>query len=280
MNRESSACWRSRKCDSAFRLFTESETRLKPESRIESRFVDVDGFRLHYRCGPELAGTPFVLIPGLVISSVYWVPLAEFLSRHAPVFALDLLGFGRSAGPRRSLSITQHPAAISRWLEALGIESCHLIGNSMGCQIAAHLAVREPDRIETLTLVGPTVDPRHRWPPWQAGKLILGACQEPPRLWASWFLDFLRAGPLRAFGTTRMMFRDRIEKQLPRITAPTLVLRGEFDSIVPDRWGKGAVELLLFGEYVVIPGVAHCAHYTAAERVAAQIRSWISQRVG
>ena len=216
-----------------------------------------------------------MLIPGLVISSVYWIPLAECLSEYAPVFALDLLGFGRSAGPRRSLSMSQHAAAISRWFEALEIESCHLVGNSMGCQIAAHLAVREPDRIESLTLIGPTIDPRHRWLPVQVFKLALDALQEPPRLWGKWLFDFMRAGPFRPFGTTRKMFRDRIEKQLPRITAPTLILRGEFDSMVPDRWGKAAVELLLFGEYAIIPGVAHCAHYTAPDRVAAEIRSWI-----
>jgi len=259
---------------------SESENCLKHESRIESRFVDVDGFRLHYRCGPESAGTPFVLIPGLVVSSVYWIPLAECLSAHAHVFALDLLGFGRSAGPRRSLSVSQHAAAVSRWLEALGIESCHLVGNSMGCQIAAHLAVREPDRVETLTLIGPTIDPRHRWLPLQVGKLMLDVLQEPPRLWATWFLDFMRAGPFRPFGTARKMFRDRIEKQLPRITAPTLVLRGEYDSIAPDRWGKAAVGLLVFGEYSIIPGVAHCVHYTAPEIVAERLLTWISQRVG
>jgi 2-hydroxy-6-oxonona-2,4-dienedioate hydrolase len=257
---------------------SESETRLKPESRIESRFIDLDGFRVHFRCGPESDGTPFVLIPGLVISSVYWIPLAEYLSQHSPVVAIDLLGFGRSVGPRRSLSMSQHAAAISRWMAELGIESCHLVGNSMGCQIAAHLAVREPNRVETLTLIGPTIDPRHRWLPLQVLKLISDAFQEPPRLWASWFLDFLRAGPVRPFGTTRMMFRDRIEKQLPRITSPTLVLRGEHDTTAPDRWAKTAVELLLFGEYIVIPGQAHCAHFTAPDRVAAEICSWIGAR--
>ena len=36
-----------------------------------------------------MAGTPFILIPGLVISSVYWVPLAECLSQSGPVFAVE-----------------------------------------------------------------------------------------------------------------------------------------------------------------------------------------------
>jgi 2-hydroxy-6-oxonona-2,4-dienedioate hydrolase len=269
--------------DSSFRLSprpetpSESENRLKSESCIQSRFIEVDGFRLHYRCGPESVGIPFVLIPGLVISSVYWVPLAECLSQRAPVFALDLLGFGRSEGPRRSLSMSQHAAAISRWLYVLGIESCHLVGNSLGCQIAAHLAVREPNRIESLALIGPTIDPRLRWLPVQVMKLITDALQEPPRLWKDWFIDFMRAGPLRPFGTTRMMFRDRIEKQLPRITTPTLVVRGEYDTTVPDRWGRAAVELLPLGEYAIIPGVAHCAHYTAPDRVAELLLTWISQ---
>jgi len=235
------------------------------------------GLRLHYRSGPKSEGIPFVLIPGLVISSLYWIPLAECLSQYAPVLALDLPGFGRSAGPRRSLSMAQHAGIILQWLEVLGVESCHLVGNSMGCQIAARLAARQPRRVETLTLIGPTIDPRYRWLPVQVVKLISDAFQEPPRLWLNWMFDFLRAGPMRPFGTTRRMFRDRIEKQLPWIMTPTLVIRGEHDTTVPDRWARAVVSSLALGEYMVVPRVAHCAHYTRPEWVATRMLSWTSQ---
>ena len=107
--------------------------------------------------------------------------------------------------------------------------------------------------------------------------LISDAFQEPPRLWLNWMFDFLRAGPMRPFGTTRRMFRDRIEKQLPWIMTPTLVIRGEHDTTVPDRWARAVVSSLALGEYMVVPRVAHCAHYTRPEWVATRMLSWTSQ---
>ncbi|MCA1660320.1 MAG: alpha/beta fold hydrolase, partial [Verrucomicrobiaceae bacterium] len=130
-------------------------------TRLESSWAAVEGVRLHSRGSktPLPNQSPFILIHGLVISSLYMIPLAECLAIHHPVHALDLPGFGRSAAPERVLSVAELANAVIAWMDVCGIARCHLVGNSLGCEIAAHAAVKEPERIASLTLIGPTLDP-------------------------------------------------------------------------------------------------------------------------
>ncbi len=75
-------------------------------SRLESRWTSVNGLILHSRSSRAVAcdRVPFVLIHGLVISSLYMIPLAERIAQEHPVHALDLPGFGRSESPAQVLS--------------------------------------------------------------------------------------------------------------------------------------------------------------------------------
>ena len=68
-------------------------------------------------------------------------------------------GFGRSESPGRILSIPELSDILVDWLAVLGVSRCHLVANSMGCQIAAHVAVKAPEKVKSLVLIGPTIDP-------------------------------------------------------------------------------------------------------------------------
>jgi 2-hydroxy-6-oxonona-2,4-dienedioate hydrolase len=234
---------------------------------IEKRCTMVDGLRIEsrYASGP---GEPIVLVHGLVISSLYMVPLAECLRETHEVHALDLPGFGGSEGPARALTVPELGSFVLRWMSAAGLERCHVVANSLGCQIAAHSTVDAPERIVTLTLIGATIDPAAHQLHRQVVRLIRDAMREPVRLWVKWVFDFGRAGLRRAVATTRAMFADHIENQLVRITCPTLVIRGETDPTMPETWAERATALLEKGELAVIPGQPHCAHFTVPKRVA------------
>jgi pimeloyl-ACP methyl ester carboxylesterase len=231
--------------------------------------------RLHYRFDDAAGGVPVILIHGLVISSLYMMPLACALRRRQAVFAIDLPGFGRSSGCRDALSIPDLAAAVVEWLAVMQIPRCHLVANSLGCQVAAHVAVQTPESIASAVLIGATLDPAARNLPVQIARLALDAIREPPSLWPKWLFDFCRCGVPRAFGTVRNMFADRIEEQLPAISAPTLIVRGEHDPTMPQRWGEEAAAMLPHGALQVITGEFHCAHYSAPERTAEIIQKHI-----
>jgi pimeloyl-ACP methyl ester carboxylesterase len=244
-------------------------------SRLESRWTTVDGRRIHSRStAPAPVGDrePFILIHGLVISSLYMIPLAERIAAEHEVHAIDLPGFGRSDRPREISSVQQLADALLAWISAAGIERCHLIGNSLGCEVAAHVAVKAPERVATLTMIGPTVDPQALAVVTQTLRLMRDALREPISLWMNWTFDFFRAGIRRAFGTTREMFRDHIERQMPQIAAPTLVIRGGSDPTVPQSAALLLTSLLPRGELLVIEGEPHCVHYTNPVRVWDAIR--------
>lgn len=248
------------------------------QTPLESRWTLVQGRMLHSRSAGSAGsdGVPFVLVHGLVISSLYMIPLAECLAARHAVHALDLPGFGRSAGPREILSLAQLADHLIDWMSAAGLDRCHLIANSLGCEIAAHVAVKAPARVVSLILIGPTLDPQACPIVTQTLRLLLDATREPIRLWANWLFDFFRAGVRRAFGTTREMFRDHIERQLPLVSAPTLILRGGLDPTVPQQAAEKMAHLLPAGELLVIEGEPHCVHYTQPETVCTAIERFVA----
>ena len=193
--------------------------------------------------------------------------LEEIAATDAEVHAIDLPGFGRSEGPRDVLSMEELADWVIAWMSESGIARCHVIGNSLGCEIAAHLAIKTPERIATVTMTGPTLDPQALAPLTQTLRLCRDALREPFSLWCNWTFDFFRAGARRAFGTTREMFRDHIECHLPYVTARTLVIRGGTDPTVPQSAAVLLTSLLPNGELLVIEGEPHCVHYTDAPGV-------------
>lgn len=234
-------------------------------SRLESQWTSVNGRMLHSRSSTTPAagdGVPFVLIHGLVISSLYMIPLAERIAVGHEVHAIDLPGFGRSESPSDVLTVPQLADWVIAWMSEMGIRQCHLVANSLGCEIAAHLAVKAPERVATLILIGPTLDPQAYALATQTLRLLQDALREPLRLWMNWIFDFCRAGLRRAIGTTREMFRDHIERQLSYVTARTLVIRGGTDPTVPQSAALALTHLLAYGELLVIEGAPHCVHYT------------------
>jgi 2-hydroxy-6-oxonona-2,4-dienedioate hydrolase len=226
----------------------------------------VGGLAGHARVGGS--GRPVVLVHGLAVSSRYFVPLARALAARHAVLAPDLPGYGRSETPPRALDVPQLAAALREWLDVARIRAATLVGNSVGCQIAVELAVGAPERVERLVLVGPTMDPGAPTLLRQGGRLARDVLREPLALVVAESRDYLRMGPLRILATARHALDDPVEGKLADVGVPALVVRGERDAIVSPEWAERVAALLPLGRLVVLPGVAHAAHWGAADAVA------------
>jgi 2-hydroxy-6-oxonona-2,4-dienedioate hydrolase len=244
---------------------------------LGSRWTEVAGGLIHARaalCAPVPAPT-VVLVHGLVIASAYMVPTAERLAPFCHVYVPDLPGYGKSYKPPITLTLPRLADALAEWLDALAIAKAHLVGNSFGCQIIAEFALRYPGKIDRLILQAPTVDPEARSLPRQLIRLAINSRREQPSLGRITFMDYAAAGLRRAGATIQMALRDRIEDKLPLIHAPTLIVRGEKDAVVPQRWAEKAAALLPRGALHVVPGAAHTLNYSAPEKFAPIIRSFL-----
>jgi 2-hydroxy-6-oxonona-2,4-dienedioate hydrolase len=233
-------------------------------SRLESTWTTAGPWRIHSRTSTSAAppdAPDVVLVHGVGLSSRYMVPTAEHLSGSARVHAVDLPGFGRSSKPIQVLRLPELADALARWAEAVRLRRAVYLGNSFGCEIVVELAIRHPSTVGGAVLVGPTTDPKARDPFRQGLRWAWNARRERPAQVPVAVIDYLQCGIPRAVATYLESLRNRLEEKLPRVAAPTLVVRGGLDTLVPQRWAEEAVQLLPRGRLVVIPGATHTTNF-------------------
>lgn len=253
----------------------------EPTGSLQDLWTQVEGLWIYSRMSRHpvpggLPVVPVVLVHGLGISGSYMVPLARRLAAEMPVYAPDLPGHGRSDNPEEPLGVPELAEVLRNWMNAAGIHRASFVANSMGCQVVAELAVRWPERVVRLVLVGPTAEAGARTLRQQLPRLLkTGLLAERPSLALLVAKDYGRMGVRRFHGEMTEMFEDRIEDKLPRIEIPTLVVRGEKDALVPQEWAEEVARRAGADQVHVIPGAGHALNYTAADELMRIIRPFL-----
>lgn len=229
--------------------------------------------RMHHREAGS-GGRPLVLVHGLGMSGRSMVPALRILGRGRRTLAPDLPGYGRTRGGRRTLGIPGLADALTRWMDALGLDEVDLVGHSLGAQVAAAAVLDKPDRVRHLVLVGPTRDPGA--PTWvgQAWRLLLDAPRERPGLLLVAVVDYLRAGPLTMVAVLRHALRRPEERAMGEVDVPTLVLRGGRDPVAGQQWCEDLARVLPQGRLQVLPGAAHGLNFSSPEAFAAAVEEF------
>ena len=253
-------------------------------ARESGRFVSVGGietFAITVGTGPDI-----VLLHGNPSSTYTWRHFIPRLAELHRVHAIDLPGYGFSDKPADApYTASWFAGHVAAYLDAAGIESAIVIGNSMGGEIASEVAAIYPRRVRGLVLLAP-------------GGLPSGEIEKPPfaiRLammpGASFFAPLfpirpllaatLRdayfdpslvkdadidayTGPLTSRGglaafLTRVAREDAFDRSMlvKSIRAPTLVVIGEVDRLVPLSVGRAYHDLIAGSELVVIERAGH-----------------------
>jgi len=102
------------------------------------------------------AGSPLVLLHGLVGSGRFWGADYDVLASEHRLVVPDLLGFGRSERPVSGYGPAEHADAVATSLHALGVDHPAIVGaHSLGTVVALSLAARHPQLVERVTAFGP-----------------------------------------------------------------------------------------------------------------------------
>jgi 2-hydroxy-6-oxonona-2,4-dienedioate hydrolase len=219
---------------------------------------------------------PIVLVHGLGVAAESLRDFATELAEAHPVYAPDLPGFGESDHPRRALAMPGLADALRAWLDVVGLPRVVLVGNSIGAQIAAHVAASGDQRVAGVVLVGPTCDPSARSIPAQVWRWMVNARRDEASRGGGMAEAYFKAGILRVIRTFHYATRDRIEDQLPRITVPALLVGGGADPISPVHWIEELKLLLPDGRMTVIPDATHSMHGNQPAELAEVVRQFIS----
>jgi len=257
-----------------------------------SRFVDVDGVRVHYQEAGRSDAPPMILIHGFASSNLVWSKvLLEFADAGFRVIAPDLLGYGYSGKPRElDYTIGSQAGMIVSLLNELGIERAVVVGSSYGGAVAVTIALDQPELIEKLVLVGAVTNnaPTRFMLMRLFSSPIIGDILSPLLLGSrrllrarmkrvydrhAWELDERRVNarylPLKTRGTHRAIIRtvrrwdaERVSRDAHLLTLPTLLLWGDQDREVPLENGERLQEKLPNSRLLVF---AECGHLPQEE---------------
>src|SRR3954468_2846113 len=230
--------------------------------REHRRDVIVHGRRLHYVDMGGGDGSPVLFVHGLSGNWQNWIENIPRVAQERRVLALDLPGFGQSERPAEKVSMSGYGRTVDAFAVALDLGEVALVGNSMGGFVSAETAIQFPERVERLVLVsavGITMSTLRREPvmAWGRIAMIAGARTAAekrmaivrPRLRHAVYSTIMRH-PTRiapemlwelSEGAGRSIFRHALEAmldydfrdRLDEIRAPTLVVWGEEDMLVP-----------------------------------------------
>jgi len=220
----------------------------------ERRFAPAGDIPVYYE--ERGAGDPLILIHGLSASGRWWTRNISALAEHHRVYVVDLAGFGRSRAAQRP-ALGETGAFLERWMDSLNIERASLVGHSMGGAIAARLAADFPARVDRLVLVNAAALPLSR-----SGMVLRFGLGGVFRSVSPAFLpvvvaDGWRAGPVSVIGAARDLLQADIRAKLSQIEAPTLVIWGERDRILPLALGEQLSTAIPDARLHVIRGAGH-----------------------
>jgi len=242
-------------------------------------------------------GEPVVLIMGLAYPSQMWYRTRPLLASRYRTVALDNRGVGRSDVPQGPYPIAVMASDAAAVLDAAGIESAHVFGVSMGGMIAQELALRYPARVRSLILGctaagGPTAiraEPeaiqmlmsREKMSPEQAAEAAVPFIYDPatPRERIDEDLAIRRPWFQSAEGYAAQLqgiLAWEAYSRLGQIVAPTLVIHGESDRLIPPGNANLIAERIPGAKLVRIPCASHL--FFSDQPDVPNARSWIFWR--
>ncbi|MEU0671053.1 alpha/beta hydrolase [Streptomyces lavendulocolor] len=217
-----------------------------------------------------------VCVHGAGVTSREFQPFIRVLGRRHDVWSVDLPGFGASSGPPRPLGLRALADAVAQWQAAVDLDRVVLLGGSFGCQVAVDAAVRHPDRVAGLVLVGPTVDSAARGFVRQLMRWLRNSPHERASMALLNLADYRDAGVRRVAGAFAESLRDRIEDKLPHVCVPTLVVRGADDRLVSQEWAEEVTRLLPAGRLAVVPDAGHMVPYRQPHELAGLVSDFLA----
>lgn len=254
-----------------------------------------------------------ILLHGLGSSKASFFETISTLAERYRVHAIDLPGFGSSSKPLMARYDARYFArAVLRFMDALAIDSAHVVGNSMGGRVALEMALSKPARVRGLGLLAPALAFRRgrEWAPLvRVLRPELAAIPHPAResivrgRLYSMFADPGRLDPATADVVTdeflrtyrqhaarvalaksarniyleRPFGRDGFWTRLPSLERPALFVWGAQDTLVPAGFGRHVAEAVPDAEQITLDNCGHVPQVEHPERTSGALRRFLAE---
>lgn len=258
------------------------------------RHVEVDGLQIAYRRNGE--GPPVVLLHGFFGDHRVWRRQFDLADEYT-VVAWDAPGCGGSSVPPSTFGIPEYADALAKFIQTLGLQRPHVVGNSFGATLALELAIRHA----ALPVSVVAADGYAGWSGSFSAEVVAERLRQSlpdlelpaERVVAKWMPGFVTtSAPPSVIGELggiisdfnpagmRVMIRalaaaDQREG-LPRIVVPTLLVWGDKDVRSPLTVAQDLQARIPGSGLVVIAGAGHLSHMEAPDRFNRELHSFLT----
>jgi 2-hydroxy-6-oxonona-2,4-dienedioate hydrolase len=227
--------------------------------------------------GGDPTARPVVLVHGLGTGDLWWTPTISVLAEDRRVLAVDLAGFGRTAGQPVRLDVAADQLAA--WAAAIGLEQASFVGHSMGGLVTADLAARYPDVVERLVLVDAAGLPISQHVTGHLMNFVRASPFMPASAYPIAVECVLRCGPLAIARASHQLLTMDLTKRYEWIRAPTRVLWGARDHLLPSSFGRRLAEAIPGATMVEIPDAGHSPMWENPDEFHRQLVAFLEEPV-
>ena len=277
-----------------------------PDVIFEDRYIKVGNVNSRYWSAGE-KGSTVILLHGVGCSVEFWERNIVALAREHRVFAVDVVGFGRTDKPEVTYTFELMADFVLDFMNAMGIDEASLVGNSMGGGISLTVAAQAPKRVKKIVLVNPVglgrgVSPVLRLmtlpvignvltKPGRKGVVRqMQLCLYDPSQASDDFIDRAAAigtlpGNQRSFlsllretaniiGIRKRLIAD-FSALLKKIKTPILMIWGRQDRILPLADGEAAVQKMANGRLHIMDRAGHLPQIDKPEEFNATVLEFL-----
>jgi abhydrolase domain-containing protein 6 len=251
---------------------------------LTKKEIKIDDHNIVYLEGGK--GPTILLLHGYTANKDAWIMLAPYLTKNYHVVIPDLPGYGESSMIEKdSYDLSNQMSRLHKFVQALELKKFHIMGNSMGGLFAGAYAVRYPDEVISVGLLDAagvtSLEKSVVFKMAEKGEnpLLLKDSNDMPRLVALLFVNPpslpypIKKVMIKTALTNRQFYEKErkeifpdfssLEKDLPNIKAPTLILWGDQDKVV-DISSVPVFEKGLTNHKTVI--IKNCGHVPMMEK--------------
>ncbi len=265
--------------------------------------VHANGINIYY----EVTGTgkPLLLIAGLGYGLWLWHKMVPGLAKRFQVIAFDNRGAGQTDMPDGPYNVQMMAADAAGLLESLGVSRAHVLGHSMGGFIAQELALSRPDLVDRLILSSTNFGGPHHLPVTPAAMAVMldrsgdplevirrgiavacapGFAESHPEV-VQEMVAYRLSNPVppaqyqaqMAVGLGLISAEACFEHRLPNVQAPTLILSGEHDQVVPPGNADLLARQIPHSTVRILPGAGHVYTLEKPAEAVAVVTEFLSE---
>jgi pimeloyl-ACP methyl ester carboxylesterase len=253
----------------------------------------------------DLSGPPVIMIHGYTDSARDWVPMLPYMPKRFHLILVDIRGHGQSSKPECCYTRLDFAYDIKLLLDALHVKKADLVGHSLGTIIVQTFAEYWPERTGRVVLISSTggkppdapkkpaeldfiKEIRNLKEPIEADSPFMIAWWDSPTPVDPDFISRQRkdaaAIPLRVWlavldeTLSDMDNYADLQRTLPRLKAPTLLIWGSKDPIMEEAVRKSLIDALPNAQVKLFEGLGHNPFWENPARVAQVISGFLATK--